>query len=132
MMRKRLTDVMKLGGRALVVAVVLGAPAAAFSASTAAANEFSVFEQCPTSTPGVEGCLVSRTESGEIVVGNKKEAKEKTVVPIVKTQTLQGGFGEPNEETSQQPFYGAKNGETLSKTPQRVSGGLLGIKCAEI
>jgi hypothetical protein len=131
-MRKRLVDVMKVGGRVLAVAVVLGAPAAALSASTAAANEYTAFEQCPYHTEGVEGCLVSRSESGEVVIGNKKEAKEKTVVPIVKTQTLQGGFGEPNPATGQQPFFGATNGETLSKTPQRVSGGLLGIKCAEI
>jgi hypothetical protein len=131
-MMKRLSGVIKIGRRALVVAVVFGAPAAALSAPTAMAGEFAVFAQCPYSTAGVEGCLVSRTESGEIVIGNKKEAKEKTGVPIVKTQTLQGGFGEANPETSQMPFYGAKNGETLSKTPQRVSGGLLGIKCAEI
>jgi hypothetical protein len=131
-MRKCLSDAIKVGSRAVVVAAVLGVPAAALSAPSAMAGEFAAFAQCPYNTPGVEGCLVSRTESGEIVVGNKKEAKEKTVVPIVKTQTLQGGFGEANPETSQQPFYGAKNGETLSKTPQRVSGGLLGIKCAEI
>jgi hypothetical protein len=132
-MRKRLVDVMKVGGRALAVAVVLGAPAAALSASTAAANEYTAFEQCPYHTEGVEGCLVSRSESGEVVIGNKKEAKEKTVVPIVKTQTLQGGFGEPNPATGQQPFFGATNGVTLSKTPQKVPGGLLDlVKCNEI
>jgi hypothetical protein len=124
---------MKVGGRTLAVAVVLGAPAAALSASTAAANEYTAFEQCPYHTEGVEGCLVSRSESGEVVIGNKKEAKEKTAVPIVKTQTLQGGFGEPNPATGQQPFFGATNGVTLSKTPQKVPGGLLDlVKCNEI
>jgi len=124
---------MKVGGRALAVAVVLGAPAAALSASTAAANEYTAFEQCPYHTEGVEGCLVSRSESGEVVIGNKKEAKEKTAVPIVKTQTLQGGFGEPNPATGQQQFFGATNGVTLSKTPQKVPGGLLDlVKCNEI
>jgi hypothetical protein len=93
------------------------------------AGEFAVFAQCPYSTAGVEGCLVSRTESGEIVIGS---GTEKTAVPIVNTQTLQGGFGEANETTGQMPFYAAKNGVTLSKTSQRVPGGLLGIKCAEI
>jgi hypothetical protein len=44
-----------------------------------------------------------------------------------------GGFGEANEETGQMPFYGASNGETLSKTPQKVPGGLLElVKCNEI
>jgi hypothetical protein len=96
-------------------------------------GEFKVFKECPIGTEELKGCLVSRTESGEIVIGNKKEAKEKTAVPIVATQTLQGGFGESNPETGQQPFYGAKNGETFSKTGQKVPGGLLDfVKCNEI
>jgi hypothetical protein len=132
-MRKRLSDVIKIGSRGLVVAVVLGAPAAALSAPSALAGEYAAFAQCPYSTSGVEGCLVSRTESGEVVIGNKKEAKEKTGVPIVTTQTLQGGFGEANETTGQAPFFAAKNGITLSKTPQKVPGGLLDfVKCNEI
>jgi hypothetical protein len=116
-----------------VLAVLVCAAAfLAVGASSALANEYSAFEQCPTSTEGVKGCLSSVTESGEIVIGNKKEAKEKTVVKIVNHQTLQGGFGRANEETGQMPFYGAKNGQTLSKTSQKVPGGLLGIKCSEI
>jgi hypothetical protein len=119
----------------LFLTVACGASLAAVSVPSAMAEpkgEFSVFKECPLSNASVDGCIVSRSESGEIVIGNKKEAKEKTVVPIVNTQTLQGGFGNPNPETGQEPFYGATNGETLSKTSQRVSGGLLGIKCAEI
>jgi hypothetical protein len=122
-------------GSTLAVVGALAVAIAAFGAPVAMAEptgEFSVFKECPIGSPGLKGCLVSRTESGEIVIGNKKEAKEKTAVPIVNTQTLQGGFGNPNPETGQEPFYGAKNGETLSKTPQRVPGGILGIKCAEI
>jgi hypothetical protein len=134
-MRRDRRSVIWASGRTLAVAGMLAVAVAAFAAPAAMAEptgELAVFKECPIGSPGLTGCLVSRTESGEIVVGNKKEAKEKTVVPITRTMTLQGGFGEPNPETSQQPFYGAKNGETLSKTPQRVSGGLLGIKCAEI
>jgi hypothetical protein len=117
----------------IVAALVCIAALAAISASTALANEYSAFEQCPYKTAGVEGCLSSVTESGEIVIGTKKEAKEKTAVPIVAHQTLQGGFGEANEETGQAPFYGATNGQTLSKTAQKVPGGLLDfIKCTEI
>jgi len=115
-----------------LAALICAAALLAVGASTALANEYSAFEQCPTSTKGVEGCLSSVTESGEIVIGNKKEAKEKTAVPIINHQTLQGGFGEANETTGQMPFYEAKNKETLSKTPQEVPGGLLGIKCSEI
>jgi len=134
-MRRHQRSAIRGGMRTFAIAGALAVMAAAFAAPAAMAEptgEYSVFKECPLGTAGLSGCLASRTESGEIVVGNKKEAKEKTVVPITKTMTLQGGFGEPNPETSQQPFYGAKNGETLSKTPQRVSGGLLGIKCAEI
>ncbi len=117
----------------VLAALVCVAALAAVSASTALANEYSAFEQCPYKTAGVEACLSSVTESGEIVIGNKKEAKEKTAVPIVVHQTLQGGLGEPNEETGQQPFYGATNGVTLSKASQKVPGGLLDfVKCNEI
>ncbi len=117
----------------MLAALVCVAAFAAVSASTALANEYSAFEQCPYKTAGVEACLSSVTESGEIVIGNKKEAKEKTAVPIVTHQILQGGLGEPNEETGQQPFYGASNGVTLSKASQKVPGGLLDfVKCNEI
>jgi hypothetical protein len=115
--------------RRFVIAVAVMSLAALGMASAAMAEpkgEFKVFKQCPVGTAGVEGCLASRTESGEIKIGS-------TAVPIVATQTLQGGFGEANPETGQQPFYAAKNGETFTKTPQKVPGGLAGlIKCNEI
>jgi hypothetical protein len=114
--------------RRFVMVAALVALAALGMASSAMAEpkgEFAVFKQCPIGTEGLKGCVVSRTESGEIKIGS-------TAVPIVATQTLQGGFGEPNAEGSQ-PFYGAKNGETFSKTAQKVPGGLLDfVKCNEI
>jgi hypothetical protein len=84
---------------------------------------YAVFAQCPTGAENVRTCAVARTESGEIKVG--KEA-----VPIEKTQTLQGGliFNTPFEAV----FVEALNKETLTKTPQKVPGGLTGIKCSEI
>ncbi|MGD1059487.1 MAG: hypothetical protein ABR992_18980 [Solirubrobacteraceae bacterium] len=73
---------------------------------------------------GVNGCIYSPTESGYITIG-KQEVK------IVNTQVLQGGLFEETE-----PFVkhlaGALNKETLTKTAQKVPGGLLGIKCEEI
>jgi hypothetical protein len=111
-----------VGAVALVALAVLGM--ASSSALATPGGELAVFQQCPVGAEGLKGCIVSRTESGEIKIGN-------TAVPIVNTQTLQGGFGESNAEGSQ-PFYGAKNGETLSRTPQSVPGGLLGLaKCEE-
>jgi hypothetical protein len=135
-MKKYIGGVARLSGRTLLMTVALGAMLAAIAVPAAMAEptgEFSVFKECPIGTAGLKGCLVSRSESGEIVIGNKKEAKEKTAVPIVNPQTLQGGFGKPNLETGQQPFFGAKNGETFSKTGQKVPGGVTDfVKCNEI
>jgi hypothetical protein len=46
-------------------------------------------------------------------------------VPLVNPVTLQGGLEFNEKEESF--FFGAENGDTLSKTPQPVPGGLLGI-----
>ena len=108
---------------AMMFALVLVALSAASSASAAPKGEFAAFAECPTSNPELTACLVARAESGSITFGN-------TTVPIVNTQTLQGGF--INEETGEMKFVGAQNGNTLTKTPQKVPGGLLGIKCNEI
>jgi hypothetical protein len=51
----------------------------------------------------------------------------KKTTPIESTVTLQGGYGKANSETHISKFYEATNGITLSKTPQNVPGGLLGI-----
>lgn len=115
--------------RTLVVAMALTASLAALGgvASPALATpkgEFAVFADCPLSNAELSACLVARTESGELTIG-------KQAVPIVNTQTLQGGFIE-ERETGAMTFVGAADGNTLSKTPQKVPGGLLGVKCNEI
>lgn len=91
--------------------------------SSAAANEYEAFAQCPVENPEVATCLVGRTGSGEFKIGNE-------TVPIEKTQTIQAGLILVSPFESQ--FVAALNGETLSKTPQKVPGGLTGIKCSEI
>ncbi len=100
---------------------------AVFGAASAMANpkgEFAVFEQCPTKNAELSACLVARAESGSVQFGTE-------TVPVVFTQTLQGGFIE-NEEGAEK-FVGAANGDTLSKTPQKVPGGLSGlVNCTEI
>jgi hypothetical protein len=93
------------------------------SASATPTGEYAVFAQCPVGTPHVKTCIVARTESGEVKLGNQG-------VPIVNTQTLQGGLIKLN--TFESSFAEALNKETLTKTAQRVPGGLLGIKCSEI
>jgi len=116
----------------LVVAMALTASLAALggvasSASAAPKGEYAVFYDCPLSNPAVIGCLVGKTESGEFVFGTKK-----TRVPIEKPITLQGGTEEEVPAEFRNPFVEAADGNTLSKTPQTVPGGLLGIKCEDI
>jgi hypothetical protein len=124
--------------QALVILVALAASLATMAVASPAMaepkGEYAVFAKCPLSNPELKGCIVARTESGEITIG-------KQTVPIVNTQTLQGGFEEENpcnfpfqgKGECRMPFVGAADGNTLSKTPQNVPGGLLNlIKCTEI
>jgi hypothetical protein len=102
-----------------LVAVALAALGFAGSATAKLTGAYTKFEQCPFTNLEVKKCLYSVTESGEVVLGNKK-------VPIEKKVVLQGGAGKPNEE-GYASFFAATNGITLSKAPQNVPGGLLGI-----
>jgi hypothetical protein len=111
----------RIGHTLLTTALLALALAAAgvSSASAAPKGEYAVFSQCPLSNSELSGCLVARTEKGAIKIGNQE-------VPISMTQTLQAGLINLNayEKEVVSP--------TFSKTPQKVPGGLLGIKCAEI
>jgi len=112
--------------RAACLALLIAALAAlALSASAQAklTGEFTKFAQCPYKNEKALKCVYSVTESGEVVLGSKK-------VPIEKPVTLQGAYGTPVEEKEEAEFYpfiAATNGITLSKAPQNVPGGLLGI-----
>jgi hypothetical protein len=99
-------------------AVALAALGLAGTAQAKLVGNYTKFAQCPYSNLEVKKCLYSTTTSGEVVLGNKK-------VPIVNPVILQGGAGKQVEEKA--PFFAATNGITLSKAPQPVPGGLLGI-----
>ncbi len=106
--------------RSMVAALaLLGACSALIGAAPASAGiqqEFSVFKECPTANPAVTICLYSTTASGEFKIGSK-------VVPINKTVVLQGGL------TSGSPILvPAADGNTLSKTPLTLPGGLVGLE----
>jgi hypothetical protein len=105
---------------AAMLLVALAALGLAGSAQAKLTGEFTKFAQCPYTNSEVRKCIYSLTTSGEVVLGNKK-------VPIEKPVTLQGGAGPVDEVTEMSKFYAATNGITLSKTPQNVPGGLLGI-----
>jgi hypothetical protein len=105
---------------AVALAACLGALSLASVSSAEPTGEFAVFKQCPLSNPAVELCMYSVSSNGSFTIGNK-------TVPLKNPVTLQGGVA-PNFETGNSDFVGAANGDTLSKTPQPVPGGLLGIE----
>ncbi len=113
----------------LAALVVLGSASAALATEHHPKGDFAVFNQCPLSNSATNVCIYATTGSGEFVVGKK-------TVPITSTITLQGGVHLiENEELELigTEFIGAENGETLSKTPQNVPGGLAGlVNCTEI
>jgi hypothetical protein len=108
-------------GCAVIAIAALMAPMALASPAIAKepTGDFAVFKQCPRHTAEVAFCLYAQTKSGEVTLG-------KQGVPIINTITIQGGFTR-NEETEEEIFVGALNGETMSRTPQKVPGGLSGL-----
>ncbi|HUB75356.1 MAG TPA: hypothetical protein VL979_15160 [Solirubrobacteraceae bacterium] len=110
---------------ATMVAVIAAMTVASPAFAKEPTGKYSVFKQCPRFTTGVNLCLYSQTTSGEVKLN-------KQTVPITKTITLQGGIA-LNEETFEEKFVGALNGQTLSKTGENVPGGLLDlVNCTEI
>lgn len=80
-------------------------------------GEFAQFGECPLNRATITECIYSVSNGGGFTIGKK-------TVPLVNPVTLQGGFEGAGSEVK---FFGAENGDTLSKTPQPVPGGLLGI-----
>jgi hypothetical protein len=107
---------------AVLLAVSVGMLGAASSAHAMSAlkEEFLPFADCPVETAA--DCFIAETTSGEFVIDRK-------TVPIDQTITLQGGL--PTSAYTPQSVIGAADGNTLSKTPLSVPGGLLGIKGLE-
>jgi hypothetical protein len=93
----------------------------ASAASWAPKGEYAQFEECPLRLASINDCVYSVNSSGSFEIG-------KRTVPIVKPLVLQGGF---EGEEDRIKFYGAENGETLSRTPQPVPGGLAGVTAPE-
>jgi len=121
---KPIRSFLKLAAVLAPLACVLGV-AAGPAVAAEPSGEYAVFKECPLNNPAVSRCVYSLTKGGEVKIGS-------TAVPIKNPITLQGGVI-VNEETGAETFVNAANGETLSKTPQPVPGGLLGlVKCNEI
>jgi len=103
------------GMAAALAALVLASMALASSHNPK--GEYAGFKECPLNRVTITDCILSVSSGGGFTVGKK-------TVPLVNPVTLQGGFEGSGSEVK---FYGAENGDTLSKTPQPVPGGLLGI-----
>jgi hypothetical protein len=104
------------GGLTGVLAALVLA-SSAFAAAHHPKGEFAAFGECPLNRATITDCVLSVSNGGFFQVGTK-------TVPLKNPVTLQGGFEGSGEAVK---FYGAEEGNTLSKTPQPVPGGLLGI-----
>ncbi|HTR89749.1 MAG TPA: hypothetical protein VMG62_06530 [Solirubrobacteraceae bacterium] len=100
----------------------LGIASPALAVTHHPTGEFAKFADCPLSNPELTGCVYAETSSGEFTVG-------KRTVPINKPIILQGGIVEgPKGEIA---FQAAEDGNTLTKVPLAVPGGLLNIVAPE-
>jgi hypothetical protein len=111
----------------LLAALMLSTSAYA-SSSLNLAGPFAVFDYCPIANPLATKCLYTVVKSGSVTLGKK-------TVPIVNPVTFQGAFGHAEEEeiiggttyTEIAQYFEPTNGASLSKTPEPVPGGLLGL-----
>ncbi len=81
---------------------------------------YALFRHCPLHNPHTDLCLFTHTVGGELVLGSRS-------VPLSKTITLQGGVHvvqNSEREILKDEFIPVTRGETLSKAPQAVPGGL--------
>ena len=98
-----------------LLALAIGAVPVA-QAKPAPNPEFKPFADCPVAVKHVTECLAATTTSGEFQLANK-------TVPITKPIVLQGGTVEGTHV-----LVPAADGNTLSRTPLTVPGGLTGIE----
>jgi hypothetical protein len=104
---------------------ILSLALASSALAKAPTGDFAPFAQCPRFSAEVNLCFYSQVTGGEVTLGN-------STVPIKNTITLQGGIV-LHKRPFTESFVGALNGETLSKTPEPVPGGLAGlVNCNEI
>lgn len=103
---------------AFALLAALALPASAGAAVHHPTGAFANFGECPLSKSTLWACMYSETTSGFVQTGKKTVSIKNPVV-------LQGGL-ELNE-AGETPFVPAEGGNTLTKVPQPVPGGLLGI-----
>ncbi len=105
-------------GLALLV-VALGMLATAGNAAAKLTGNYTRFAQCPFMNPEVRKCIYSIGEGGEFAMGG-------TATTSVNSTIIQAGFTAPNEDEYSM-LVDASDGMTISRTPQPLPGGLLGL-----
>jgi hypothetical protein len=103
-------------GAAAPALFMLALTASALGGSRHPTGEFAQFGECPQQPETINNCVYSVSSGGSFTIG-------KTTVPLKTPVTLQGGYDSTGATIE---VYGAENGETISKTPQPVPGGLRG------
>jgi len=103
---------------AAALAAVMLLPAS--SASASLTGEYARFSKCPFTNTSVLLCIYAESSSGSFTIGSK-------TVPIKTPVVLQGGLGGSEGILGPMNLFAATDGVTLSKSPQPVPGGLLGV-----
>jgi hypothetical protein len=106
-----------IAGGMLASLATLASASLALAAPHHPTGEFAQFADCPLNRATVTECIYQVASGGSVTIG-------KRTVPLKNPITIQGGFEGAGSEIS---FFGAEDGNTLSKTPQPVPGGLFGI-----
>ena len=97
---------------------LIGAPVAP---AAEPAGRFGIFRECPRFTIGVDYCLYAQTLGGEVTIG-------RLTLPLERPLLLQGGIARNEQQRPVvETFFGALDGETFLRSPQRVPGGLFGM-----
>ncbi|MGN6665277.1 MAG: hypothetical protein ACTHK6_13895 [Solirubrobacterales bacterium] len=105
---------------AAVMAVALVLPASAVAAPHSPTGEYARFNDCKLSNPNVDVCIVAESSGGFFTMGAK-------TVPVKKPVVLQGGIESHENLFGPLTYVGAEDGNNLTKVPQPVPGGLLGV-----
>jgi len=99
-------------GAAVATVILLSSATAAYAG--APSGEFAEFRDCPYENPAVKQCVYAEVNGGDLTIGAIE-------IPFTQTILIQGGVEiERQGETLVETFVGAKDGETVSKTPEPV------------
>jgi hypothetical protein len=108
--------------RTVAMTAALSAVALCASSSAMASaptGDHAKFAKCPYTNVNVQACVYSTITSGSFKLGNAN-------VPITAPITLQGGTGTTLGQSAS-IWFNAVGADSLSKTPLKVPGGLIGL-----